>query len=49
MPRRPTRKPVALASTVVSIDSLVASANEVTFIGSWSFFCAKAAWVAGVR
>ena len=34
MPRRPTPKPVALASTVVSIESFVASANDVTFRAS---------------
>ncbi len=43
MPRRATPKPVAFASTVVSIDSLVASANDVTFLTSWSFFARKSA------
>ena len=33
MPRRPAWNPVALASTVVSMDSFVASAKEVTFRG----------------
>ena len=36
MPRRATPKPVAFASTAVSIDNLVASANDVTFFTSWS-------------
>ena len=49
IPRRATLNPVAFARTVVSIDSFVASAKDVTFRTSWSFFSANPRCVSGVR
>ena len=47
--RRRTLKPVALASTVASSDSLVPSANDVTMNGRWPCASAKPFWVSGLR
>jgi hypothetical protein len=44
-----TPKPVALATTAISIPILVPSANEVTIRGFWPCSAAKRACVSGVR
>ena len=49
MPRLATVMPEALAATVISNDTLVPSANEVTMCGCWPHCFAKPAWVVGLR